>query len=208
MSDLAKTIDALVALSDSNDIKNDDSIKNLLGTITQESAEVIEHMINTDLITGLGVNEKSAETMSDMVTSTLGKLADIKESNSMSEEQYNAEIDAITYLINTAIDVASGNGNESEIVISEYVDTILDSEIVTATIIESVYGDESEAVINPLDIEFEPTTEEKIELTDALTNKLNSATGEEREEMEKAITAIASLINVEIIITGNGVILP
>lgn len=209
MEDLAKTVDALISLGESEDLKNDDSIKNLLDTITVESAEVIEHMIDSELISSLGVNEKSAETMSEMVTSTLNKLASIKEEGTISEEQYNAEIESITYLINTALDVSTGEGEDSEILISEYVDTILDSEVVTSTVIEAVYGEGgTEAIHNPLEIEFEPTEEEKQELTEALTTKLNSASEEDKETMEMTITAIASLINVEVVIENGTVILP
>lgn len=208
MSDLSKTLEALLKLSQSENLKDDDSIKNLLDTITTESAEVIEHMIDSELVSELGVSEKSAESLSNMVTSTLNKLAEAKENESFDEEQYNKEIESITYLINTAIDVSREDGENIEINVSDYVDTILDSEIVTSVILESVYDENGNATVNPLDIEFEPTEEEKTELADALTDKLNSVSEEERAQMEKTITAIAGLINVEVIITGGGVMLP
>ena len=208
MTELANTLEALISLSESENLKDDDSVKNLLTTITPESAEVIEHMIDSELVSTLGVSEKSAESLSNMVSSTLNKLADAQTDENFDEVEYNKEIESITYLITTAIDVSKNSSENIEINISDYVDTIFSSEIVTSTILESVYGDGDTAVVNPLDIEYEPTTEEKVELADALTEKLNSVSDEERAEIEKTITAIAGLINVEILITEDGVKLP
>ena len=209
MSDLAKTVDALMAMQDSENLKDDNSVQNLLETITPESAEIIEDMLSDELIADLGVNEESSETMTGILSSTLNKIAATKEDPNVSDEELQKEVESITYVINTAIDISSGDGSKGEeITMTEYVDHVLESKILTETIIENTYDENGELTVNPLDASYEPSVEQKAELTETLNDRLGAAAEEDKESTEKAIKALGSLINVEVIIIDGQVIIP
>ena len=209
MSDLAKTVDALMAMQDSENLKDDNSVQNLLETITPESAEIIEDMLSDELIADLGVNEESSETMTGILSSTLNKIAATKEDPNVSDEELQKEVESITYVINTAIDISSGDGSKGEeITMTEYVDHVLESKILTETIIENTYDENGELTVNPLDASYEPSVEQKAELTETLNERLSATSEEDKESTEKAIKALGSLINVEVIIIDGQVIIP
>ena len=201
MAELGKTVDALMAFTDSNnaDVKDTETLNNLLVTITPESAEIIENMISEELVSDLGVDEESASAMTNILSTTLNKIANTD------DEKKSEEVEKITNVINTTIDMTTGGGENAEITMTDYVGDILDSSVLTETIVEHTYDENGELKENALNTNYtyQPADdEEKAELEATLTEKL--AASENKEDTEKAIQAIGSMINVQFVIDANG----
>lgn len=205
MADLAKTVDALLSFADSgsSDMTTTESLNKLLSTVTPESAEIIENMVDEALVSDLGVDEESASAVKDILSSTLNKIAATDDKNK--EE----EVEKITNVINTTLDITSGSGEGADVNMNEYVGSILDSTVLTETIVEHSYNQEDGTLIeNPLGTGYTYTPAddaEKEELEATLTEKLTNS--ENPEETEKAIQAIGSIINAQFVIVNGQVIL-
>ncbi len=205
MSDLAKTVDALMAFADSSSegITDTEKLGDLLVTITPESAEIIENMVNDELVSNLGVDEESASAVTDILSSTLNDIASIED-----EEKKAEEAEKITNVINTTIEITTGNGEGADVNMTEYVGSILDSSVLTGTIVDQTYDENGELKENPLNTGYTyvpADDEEKKALEDTLTEKLTNS--ENPEETEKAIQAIGSIVNAQFIIVDGQVIL-
>ena len=204
MAELGKTVDALMAFTDSNnaDIKDTETLNNLLTTITPESAEIIENMISEELVSNLGVDDESASAMTNILSTTLNKIA-ATEGDNKSEE-----VEKITNVISTTLDMTTGGGENVEITMTDYVGDILDSSVLTETIVEHTYDENGELKDNALNTDYTyvpADDEEKAELEATLTEKL--AASENKEDTEKAIQAIGSIINVQFVIVDGVVTL-
>ena len=204
MAELGKTVDALMAFTDSNnaDIKDTETLNNLLTTITPESAEIIENMISEELVSNLGVDDESASAMTNILSTTLNKIA-ATEGDNKSEE-----VEKITNVISTTLDMTTGGGENAEITMTDYVGDILDSSVLTETIVEHTYDENGELKNNALNTDYTyvpADDEEKAELEATLTEKL--AASENKEDTEKAIQAIGSIINVQFVIVDGVVTL-
>ena len=210
MISVGKTVDTISNVS-SNESLTVESVTEVLSTITPETAEALSQIITPDLIKDFGVNEESAEATSDILSNTLTKLADAK--SEMSDEEFKKETDAITDLINIAMGSTNSEnendvfGEESQtgLTVTEYVDRISNSEIISDVLIETVYGENDEPVIDPLGAEIELGEEGEEELINALNEKYNSSSEEDEEETKKLINAIAAFMNIGIVITEDGV---
>ena len=204
MAELGKTVDALMSFTDSNnaDIKDTETLNNLLTTITPESAEIIENMISEELVSDLGIDEESASAMTNILSSTLNKIA-VTEGDKKSEE-----VEKITNVISTTIDMTTNGGENVDITMTDYVGDILDSSVLTETIVEHTYDENGELKDNALNTNYTyvpADDEEKAELEATLTEKL--AASENKEDTEKAIQAIGSMINVQFVIVDGVVTL-
>ena len=204
MAELGKTVDALMSFTDSNnaDVKDTETLNNLLVTITPESAEIIENMISEELVSDLGVDEESASAMTNILSTTLNKIANTD------DEKKSEEVEKITNVINTTIDMTTGGGENADITMKDYVGDILDSSVLTETVVEHTYDENGELKENALNTNYtyQPADdEEKAELEATLTEKL--AASENKEDTEKAIQAIGSIINVQFVIVDGVVIL-
>ena len=124
------------------------------------------------------------------------------------DDKKSEEVEKITNVISTTLDMTTGGGENAEITMTDYVGDILDSSVLTETIVEHTYDENGELKDNALNTDYTyvpADDEEKAELEATLTEKL--AASENKEDTEKAIQAIGSIINVQFVIVDGVVTL-
>jgi hypothetical protein len=219
MNSLAHTVDVVKLASKTDTSKEEMSqkVETMIKDMTPESAEVLQEISTPSMMQNHGVPEQSAAPTANMVSNLFGNLSDAKESG-MSEEEYQKEAQATTDLLNLAInrnnaenDQLFGEGSATGKSASDYVDTVFDSVVVSQTLRETAYptGEETTPVTDPLNTGKSLNDSEKAQVLEALNNKWNSATEEEKAsaEYQKTYLAIGSLMNVPLQITENGVVI-
>lgn len=212
MLSLSNTINVLEKTS--NKQNSTEEITTLIKDMTPESAKTLQQLAKPEVIQNYGVPEKNAEPVSNLMSDIFGNMSDAKSNpdKPMSDEQYQKESQAINDMMNIAMNSTSnsssdtlfGENGSTGITASEYVDRVLDSEIMSETLVQNVYTDNSAAPkIDPLEIGKELTDAEKTELTTALTDKwndqkANSTDAEANAEYQKVLTSIAAIVNLPI----------
>ena len=89
-----------------------------------------------------------------------------------------------------------------------YVNDLMDSQVVSETIINHVYGEGDTPTMDPLNSERTLSESETGDLVTALNNKWQGATAEEKADpnFNKGLVAMAALVNVSVTITDQGVV--
>lgn len=211
MRALGKTVDIVKKSSQKGDTKS--SVKELLQELTPESAKTMQSAATPNVMKQNGVPEQSAVPASNMVSDMFGNLSDAK-SVGMSDDQLERETAAVNNVLNIAINMdmsnstTFGEGSATGISVSEYVDDILNSEVVSKTVVDHVYGDGDEPKTDPLNSTRAVSEAEEAELIAALNAKWQSASAAEKASgmLEKQIIATASLVNVSVSVTDAGVV--
>ncbi len=204
LNSLALVVDAVEAASNP-DIDTTEAVNKMLDDLTPETAEVIQTMATPSVVQNYGVSEKSAEPVSEMISNTFGNLSSAKEEG-MSDEEYAKESAAVSDMMNVLMSAGSsesssvfGEDSTTGKTAGEYIDTIMDSSVMSKTLVETVYGDGDEAKSDPLNSEREITESEKTGFVDAANAKWSSmSTEEQNEDSKKELTAIGAVINVKI----------
>ena len=215
MESLSTTVE-IVQKSSKNE-KIDEHMNTLLADLTPESAAVLQAMAKPSVMEKHKVPARSAEASAELFSSMFGNLSNAKEAG-MSDEEYQKEAKAATDMTNMAMNMSkSGNkqlfGAEGATGVSanEYVGNILDSKVVSKTIVETVYADGSDTPkIDPLNSQKNLKPEENQELLDALNSHWVNASEEEKASAEyrKNYIAIGAMANLEILITDGGITIP
>lgn len=219
MNSLGQTVEVIQisAKADKNNAEMDEKVEVLLQDLTPESAAVLQEVTSPTIMQNHGVPEKSAEQTSEMVSNMFGNLSEAKE-NGMSEEEYQKEAKATTDMLNLAMSAGKsesgttfGEGSATGKSAEELLDNVLDSKVISQTMVETVYanGTEEEPVMNPLNSGKELQETEKEELLTALNNKWNQASEEEKAstELQNKYVAIGAMLNVPIQITNSGIVI-
>ncbi len=207
MQSLSNTVRVFEKTSDSSDATEE--ISTLMKDITPESAKVLQTITTPNVVKNYGVKDKSAEPVSDLVSDIFGNMSDAKNDpdDPMSDEQYEKESIAVNDMMNIAMSASKnsskstfGEDSATGITATEYVNRMLNSKIMSKTLVENVYGENDEPATDPLATEKELTEAERTELTDALNNKWENAPEdpEERAEYQKILVSIAAIVNLQI----------
>ena len=218
MRSLSQMVDVVKLSSDKTKTvaEKDKVVETLLSDLTPASAKVLQATTSASMMESHGVPANRSDKASEMVSDVFGKLSTAKE-NGMSEEQYKAEASATSNLINVAM---NADKNESETFFGEegavgkdantFVDEIISSSVISETIVESVYenGEESDPILNPLGINKDLNENERQEFRDAMNNKWNNATEEEKadESYRQKYVALCSMLNIEATVTDSEII--
>ncbi|MBO5682920.1 MAG: hypothetical protein J6S10_02985, partial [Clostridia bacterium] len=217
LKNLGNTVDALSSTTDEN-VNTTEKVEVLMKDITPTSAEVLQEISTPETVKNYGVSEQSAPAVSDMMSDMFGNMSDAKE-NGMSEEEYQKESQAVSDMMSVAMNATSsdaktmfGEDSATNITATEFVNRAADSVIISETLVNSVYGTEEEATVDPLASERQVSDEEKAEIVDALNNKwteqLETSDDEDANaEYQKVLTSIASIINIKVAFTADGVVL-
>ena len=179
---------------------------------------MLQEISTPETVKNYGVSEQSAPAVSDMMSDMFGNMSDAKE-NGMSEEEYQKESQAVSDMMSVAMNATSsdaknmfGEDSATNITATEFVNRAADSVIISETLVNSVYGTEEEATVDPLASERQVSDDEKVEIVEALNNKwteqLESSDDEAANaEYQKVLTSIASIINIKVAFTADGVVL-
>ena len=135
-----------------------------------------------------------------------------------SEEEYQKEAKATTDMLNLAMSAGKsengttfGEGSATGKTAAELLDNVLDSKVISQTMVETVYADETtdEPVMNPLNSGKTLQEEEKQELLNAMNAKWEQSSEDEKisEDYQKKYIAIGAMMNVSIQITDAGIVI-
>lgn len=204
---LSKAVDAVSAASDPEKDTNA-AVREMLDDLTPEASKVLQTMTTPSVVQTYDISDKSAEPVADMISDTFGNLSDAKE-NGMSDEEFDRESAAVSNMMDIlmAVDqtksVVFGGNSVTGITAEDYVNNIMDSKVMSQTIVENVYADGENAVSDPLKSNRELADSEKAQLMDALSSRWNNS--DRTPETEKKLIATAAVLNLHIQIV-NGVV--
>lgn len=189
------------------------AVEALIKDLTPESASTLQTLSTPSVMINHGVPEKNAEPVSGMMSDMFGNLSDAKETGNMSDEQLQKETAAVNKVMTMGMNAGDSNGKafgEGSVTgtsANQFVADIMDSEVVSQTVVEQVYGEGSEPMNDPLLTERSMTAAEEAELVSALNNQWTNATEEQKndENYQKKLVSIAALMNIEVTVGGGGV---
>ncbi len=205
LNSLMLAIDVVEAASDPN-VNTNEAVEKMLADLTPESAEVLKTISTPDVMKNYGVPEKSAKPTSELMSDTFGNLADAKD-NGMSDEEYAKESAAVSNMMSVAMSSKGGAvfGEQSStgITSDQFVDDIMNSTVMSDTLVEKVYGDGDEPKVDPLASGRKMSEAENTSFMNSLNNKWNAS--DKSESTKKEIVAIAAVMNVKVNVTESGV---
>ncbi|MBQ9070104.1 MAG: hypothetical protein IJY23_01975 [Clostridia bacterium] len=207
MGDIANTIDVLSNVSSSETV-DEESIKEAINTLTPETAGALKELVTPELVVELGVGEESKEGVSQVLSNVFDNIATAKDEG-MSDEEFTAETEKISNVLNVTMSMSDGTASSEDIEFDNYVSNVMDSKILSSTIVDSVYGESDEPQMDPLNTGMEITEGQQETLVNTLQEKLDAADDESKEDTEKTVTAVAAYMNVKVeIIDGVVTIVP
>ena len=205
LNSLMLAVDVVESASDPH-VNTNEAVEKMLADLTPESAEVLQTISTPAVMKNYGVPEKSAKPTSELMSDTFGNLADAKE-NGMSDEEYAKESAAVSNMMSVAMSskggAVFGENSATGITSDQFVDDIMNSTVMSNTLIEKVYGDGDEPKIDPLASERSMSEEENTSFMTSLNNKWNAS--DKSESTKREIVAIASIMNVKVNVTDSGV---
>ena len=186
-----------------------ETLSDSLKDMTPETAEAFKNLITEEMVEeSLGVAPENAEGVTTVVTTLFDEISKAQNSVEdgglgLTEEEYAKETSKIANLLDVTMSMSDGT-NENEINAEEYVDSIMDSKILTNTITNSVYDENGNVQMDPLNTGADLDSNDQAELIAQLQKKLDENPGEENE---KLAVAIAAYMNIDVRVV-NGQIIP
>lgn len=205
---VSDTVDMIDAINDES-LTNDERIEKtskLITNMDSDKAEMLGTMVTPSMMVKYGSSQEKADTVSSSVSALFNNMATFSSNTSAGEddEAYKKEADAVNKVLTLAMDGAAsdekslfndedGNG-KIDSTADEFVGLLVNSEVVSNTINETVY--ERENNDNPYGVN--PSQKDSESLTNALTDYYDNNSGDdEDEELQKKLNAIAIIVNVE-----------
>ena len=217
LKSLGTTVD-IISTASNKDGNTAEAVEKLMHDITPTTAEVLKDLSTPDTVKNYGVPDKSADAVSGMMSDMFGNMSSAKEEGRLNEEEYARESQAVSDMMSIAMsagksDTSStfGENSATNITATEFVDRATDSVVISETLVNTVYGDEDAAKVDPLASNRTLNDEEKGELVGALDakwqNQLETSQDEAANaEYQKVLTSVASIVNVNIAFTAGGVV--
>ena len=208
------TIDIIRMTTDAN-ISNAEMVAKvevLLADLTPESAELLQEMTSESVMLSKGAPAQSAKPMSDMFSNAFSGLAEAKQ-NGMSDEEYKKEAKAMTDMMNVAMNFENsssqamfGQSSATGVEADEFVNNVFDSTVISGTIVDTVYADGDQARVDPLNFGAQLNENDRNNTVNALNNQWANSTEEERAADANTYVAIGALMNMNVVVTDNGVV--
>ena len=217
LKSLGTTVD-IISTASNKDGNTAESVEKLMHDITPTTAEVLKDLSTPDTVKNYGVPDKSADAVSGMMSDMFGNMSSAKEEGRLNEEEYARESQAVSDMMSIAMsagksDTSStfGENSATNITATEFVDRATDSVVISETLVNTVYGDEEAAKVDPLASNRTLNDEEKGELVGALDAKWQTQLETSQDEAanaeyQKVLTSVASIVNVNIAFTAGGVV--
>ena len=204
---LSKAIDVVTAASDP-DKDTTEAVKVMLDDLTPSSSKVLQTMSTPEVVMSYDVPEKSAVPVSGMLSDTFKNLSNAKEEG-MSDEEYEKESVAVANMMEILMASGKtgtstfGEGSVTGISAEEYVNNIMDSKVMSETVLDNVFVDGESANHDPLNTNRGMSGQEKTELLNALSNRWENS--EKDDVTQKKLISVAAVLNFQIEITDGGV---
>ncbi len=209
LSAVGQTVDIIKTSSKKED--STESVKQLISELTPSSAETLQQLSTPETVMNYGVPEENAQKVSDVLSDMFGQMSSAKESG-MSEEKYQAEAEAVNDMISIAMTIGEsdstqtlfGSNGVTGITATEYVDRVLDSEVISTTVVNAAYNHSTGTIVNnPLGMAKNLTESEKSELVGAIESEWKS--GGQTNDQKKLLGSIAAILGVEVEFSGSSV---
>ncbi len=206
---VSSTINAITSTTDTEKTKEEklQATHDLIDTITPESAEMVSSIVSSTMVSDMGVADEHAEAVSSAMSSMLTNMAEYKTNNPDSTD-HGKEAEAVNTLLDMAMNITTEatdtpmfSNDETEGVLGttadEFIDLIVNSEVVSQTVKETVkdngYSD------NPLGLPA-LSEAEKASVTKTLENYHAENSGD--EELAALLESIAAIVNVDLVLSG------
>ncbi len=210
MSAIGHTVAALQAAGDSS-IPMRERIEGVLETMSPATAVVLQKLSLPSVMEANGVPQEVAGDSAQFMSDLFGNFATM--SDKLTPEEINSEAGAMTHV--TAMAMNAGKASDSPtfgengtlgVSAEEYVDQMLESRIVEATMMSTVYPNDAalpeEDPMNTGKSLSEAETEE-------LLNALNARYAEEADPtdpgVQRTYVAIGAMVNAPVVITADGI---
>ena len=213
LKNLVTTIDIIDLATKNEDITQ--NVEELIENLTPSTADTIKEIANPDIIQSYGVPAESAKKTSELVNDIFSGLSDAKQNNTLTEDQYSTESKAVSDMINIAMNAAKqdtssglfGEQSATGITAAEYIDRITDSQVISQTLMNTVYDQQGNMTLDPLQSSIYLTNNEKTELVNAMNAHLADTGDADKEDIQKMLIAAAAIINVDVILNADGTII-
>ena len=211
LENIILAIDILNGASNEEDVV--DQIHDLIVNMTPATSTTLKEFTSPDNMQNFGIPEQSAEQTSGLVSNIFGNLSDAKESGTLTDEEYKAEAEAVSDIINIAMNATSDGANSESLfdenqTVTDFVDRVADSKIMGQTIVDTVYDENGNKTVDPLNTTVNLSDSDKTELLTAMNNNLANADADSKEETQKTLEAIAALVNVNVEFVNGEFIIP
>ena len=223
LKSVADTIEVVQIITDPDTNKEDfhEKVGALIKDLTPETTEVLQKVTTKEVIEKKGVSPQSSKHVSELISNVLGNLSNAQVAG-MDDAQYKKEAAATSNLLNAALSasisgktnifadsVSSENGETGSAInmtASEYVNSVLDSDVISSTIVETVYADKDTPAENPLNLSKGLSEKDHENVMNAIEDHWDNSTKEEKEDPEviKKYTAVGYIINIPLeVVDGN-----
>ena len=207
LENIILAIDILNGASNNEDVV--DQIHDLIVNMTPATSTTLKEFTSPDNMQNFGIPEQSAEQTSGLVSNIFENLSNAKESGTLTDEEYKAEAEAVSDIINIAMNATSDGANSESLfdenqTVTDFVDRVADSKIMGQTIVDTVYDENGNKTVDPLNTTVNLSNSDKAELLAAMNNNLANADDDNKEETQKTLEAIAALVNVQVELDENG----
>lgn len=204
MQSLTGVIEVLEAAADKG-VNTKEAVDKMLENLTPEAASVMQTMATPNVVKNYGVPEANAGPVANMISSTFGNLQDVP------AEDYDKESAAVADMMNVMMSMSEGGSNgtfggeesDTQLSADEYVTNIMDSTAMSKTVVDTVYGEDDEPTLDPMNSGRNLGEGEKAELLDSLNNKW--AESDKDETTKRQIVSIAAMMNMSVVVDENGV---
>lgn len=203
---LSSAFGAVEAASDSSK-DTTVAVRKMLDDLTPSSSKVLQSISTPSVVMTYDVSEQSAEPVADMLSDMFGNLSSAKEEG-MSNEEYEKESVAVANMMDVLMSTDKsaentfGEGSATGLTADEYVNNIMDSKVMSVTLVENVYADGENASRNPLNRGSELNDTEKADVLSAITSRWEAS--DKSAETEKKLVSIAAVLNFAIERTDGG----
>lgn len=206
LGSLAKVVDVMEAANDPTKDTHA-AVQKMLEDLTPQTAEVMQTVSTPKVVKNYGVPDQASKPIANMFSDTFGNLSEAKEAG-MTDEEYEKEAAAVADMTNVLMSTGTGgkmfgDGGRTGGSAEQFVDNILNSKVMSQTLIDTVYEGGDEPKNDPLVSDRKMSQEERDALTASIDTKWQAS--DKSEQSKKELISIAAIMNVKIEITENGV---
>ena len=219
---VSDTVEVIKLANDETTSKEEftDKVGTLITNLTPETTEILQKITNKDVIEQKGVREESSENVSNLISNMLENLSSAKVEG-MSEEQYRKEAAATSNILNVALSASATGSNKifadpddeastsaTSMTATEYVNNVLDSSVISNTLVDAVFAEDGSINENPLNMSGKISEEDSADVISALEERWANSTEEEKtnEENVKKYTAVGYIINIPMTVVDGELI--
>lgn len=202
-----------IMLSVAKGENKEESIKHILQNLDPESAAVIKETLTPDVLIQFGMNQEQSNSMSATLDSVIDQIVDNEDG--FTDEEFEKEVSAVDNIVNVVKNATSNNeeeegynlfsANENEysksgVTIDEFVDTVVNSQVVSNAVISSSKDEEGNTVENPYGISDSLTEYDKENAKISIENYYNNnqIEGEENTELKEKLGSLANILGVDV----------